>query len=374
MKIAILSRVIFLSGVTTHLIDLSNEFIKRGHEVFLFTRGPEYPESQALVDLYNIFNEIGVTIINISYPLNSKSKLKYLVELFFSSFQTNKMLKKLKIEVIHVHTPALSIILKIFNKKFIKTTHVKGLSLSFLNQKATHEIAISREIYNESVKLFNYTPNEISLIFNGVNSNFSKLVSNQEKKILKNKFKIPSDKIIIGIVGSIDFRKGHDVLLKSIASLNKKLLNNIHIIVLGSGLPKGEIWLKELIIKYSFQNLITKFDFQKPKQFYDMMDIFVLPSRLEGFPLVSIEAMLSGCCVVRSKTEGAFDQMIDLETGCLFKSEDYIELNYILKDLIVDVKKRISIASKGREYAINNFTSNIMAEKTLRVYEELIKK
>ncbi|BAV11786.1 hypothetical protein MOSL_1213 [Moraxella osloensis] len=60
MNIALFSRVLFLSGVTTHLIDLSNELIKKGHNVYIFTAGAQNPDPLlAKLDISKTESELG---------------------------------------------------------------------------------------------------------------------------------------------------------------------------------------------------------------------------------------------------------------------------------------------------------------------------
>ncbi|HLF51192.1 glycosyltransferase family 4 protein [Flavobacterium sp.] len=372
MKIAILSRVIFLSGVTTHIIDLSSELIKKGHEVYVFTAGPQEPNNILYVEIFDRLKATGIKIVDIPYPLNRKNKLNYLFKFSKSIYLTKKYLKQFNVDVIHVHTPALSFIPKLLGLSFIKTIHVKNLSLSFLNQNATHLITISRETYKEALVKFKYTEDEVSLICNGVNSEFSELIEDAACLSLKNKLNIPTDKIILGIVGSIQYRKGHDVLLKSIAKLPDHCKNKIHLIILGSGNAEEERWLKEMIIASNLEDSISKFDFQLPKPFYDVMDILILPSRLEGFGLVVVEAMLANCCIIRSDVEGAYDQITDGSTGFLFGNEKHEALSNILEKLLFDDHLRKQVAIRGRQFAIEHFTSDKMTEKTIAVYQKVL--
>jgi glycosyltransferase involved in cell wall biosynthesis len=372
MRIAILARVLFLSGVTTHIIDLSKELINRGNEVFIFTSGPEFLESEANNGLLSKLEIIGAQIIKIDFPNSISNKILYGFKMLKSIPVVNKKLKDLKIDIIHVHTPALSFIPVLLRKKYVKTIHIADLSLSFLNRKATHEITISRETFIEAKRKFNYNDNELTLIFNGVDKRFSRVSSIEERLDTKRNYKISSDKIVIGIVGSVQYRKGHDILIKALEQLPTTLKDKIILLILGEGNESDEKWLLNLISENSLNDRIIKLPFQDPKPFYDMMDIFVLPSRLEGFGLVVIEAMLSNCCVVRSDTEGAYDQISHGETGFLFENENVIELKNILEKLINDDRLRMEVAKNGREFALKNFTSDIMAEKTLEVYQKVI--
>ncbi|MDM1063537.1 glycosyltransferase family 4 protein [Empedobacter falsenii] len=372
MRIAILARVLFLSGVTTHIIDLSKELIESGHEVFVFTSGPEFAESEANVNLLNRLEVIGAQIVKIDFPNNSKNKLLYGLKMLKSVPIVHRKLLDFKIDVIHVHTPALSFIPVLLRKKYVKTIHIADLSLSILNRRATHEITISRETYKEAQQKFNYNEDELTLIFNGVDKRFSKQSPKENNLKTRNVYKINSDKIIIGIVGSIQYRKGHDVLLKAISKFPSDIKNKVILVILGEGNKKEEKWLSNLVTENFLENIVIKLPFQDPKPFYDIIDIFVLPSRLEGFPLVAIEAFLSGCCVVRSNVEGAYDQIDDGKTGFLFQNENVDELKDILVKLTIDDKLRMEVTNNGREFALQNFTSDIMAEKTIEVYQKVI--
>lgn len=371
MNIALFSRVLFLSGVTTHLIDLSDELVSRGHNVYIFTAGPENPNNEANVRLADRLEATGAKIVKINFPLTSRNKVTYLASMLSSVAVVAKELRKNNINIIHVHTPSLSFIPIILRRKFVKTVHIKDLALSILDRKATHEIVISRETYDEAIRKFNYRENEVTLIFNGVADSFAKIIDKNHKYSFKEAKNIPKNKIIIGIVGSVQYRKGHDILLEAISQLDNSLKNKIHLVIIGEGSEAEELWLKGLIKKFDLGLKVSKFGFQDPKSYYDIMDIFVLPSRLEGFPLVAIEAMLSNCCVIRSDTEGSRDQIQTGITGLLFKNESISELIKQLEFAISNEAERIKIAAAGREYALDNFTARKMADKTIDVYEKI---
>lgn len=371
MNIAILSRVLYLSGLTTHIIELSRELVQRGHNVYIFTSGPELSHSKANLKLIENLQNTGVAIIRIPFPANPRHKISYVFKMMASIPFVHRALIENKIEVIHVHTPVLSFLPAIFGRKYVKTTHIKNIYLPILNRKATHEITISTEIHEESKDKFGYHDDQVSLIFNGVNTGFAIYADKHQKKLIKDKFGIPHGKVIIGIVGSIHFRKGHDVLINAISKLTAELKKCIHLIIVGDGDNDEELLLHQLLENNKLLPLSSKFKFQDPKPIYDVVDIFVLPSRLEGFPLVTLEAFMSGCCVVRSNVEGAYDQIKDRETGFIFQSEDSDALSNILQKLIIDKDLRESVAARGRDFALANFTSEIMASKTLEVYQKV---
>lgn len=97
-----------------------------------------------------------------------------------------------------------------------------------------------------------------------------------------------------------------------------------------------------------------------------------MPSWVEGFPLVTIEAMLSGNLCIRTDAEGAYEPIMNGVTGYIFPKGDVGRLAQILKEIILNDELRASIAVHGRDYALSYFTSDIMAEHTLSVYKSTI--
>ncbi|WP_291071792.1 glycosyltransferase family 4 protein [Empedobacter sp. UBA5637] len=366
MKIVKLLTKINETGLTTNTLDLTEAFIKKGHEVTVLIGKSEY-YNEGLKYLEKRFENSGANIIWFDKVYKSGMKDKILSTLFIV-----KKLLFIKTDIIHAQSPYLSFIPWILRKKFVSTIHLADLPKKFEYKNADKVIAISKETYNYAINHFNYNPSQIEMVYHGVSERYS--ISSPDVHIdnLKTKYSIPKDKIIIGIVSSIEKRKGHDILLNSIKKLNE-LNENIFLVFVGSyKSPDEEGWLENEINNTDLIDKVCIVPYQDPKPFYDMMDIFVLPSRLEGFGLVVIEAMLSNCCVVRSDTEGAYDQISHGETGFIFKNENIEELKSIIEHLIKDESLRERVALNGKKFALNNFTSDIMADNTLKVYQKVI--
>lgn len=370
MKIVLLSRVIFLSGVTTHLISLAKGLIERGHQVYIMTAGPEDQALEANVKLFQDLINSGVTPIIIPFPKKNNNKYKYLISLIYSLRYCNKVFNDYNFDIIHVHTPILSFIPKILKRKFVRTIHIAELNLSLLDCKADFEIAISKEVYNEAMKKYNYSDSAIELIHNGVSRDFYQPKKNYKEILeLKKMYNIKKE-IVLGLVGTIQHRKGHDILINAISLLPDHIKSNLHILFLGDGEKDVVI---NLLKEKKLSKKCTFLSFQDPLKIYPLIDIKILPSRLEGFPLATIEAMLMGCCVIRSNTEGATEQITHGKTGFIFENENYSELSNILLELIENKKLRNQVSQAGQTYALEHFISDIMVDKTLTVYQKALR-
>src|SRR5690606_16343550 len=105
--------------------------------------------------------------------------------------------------------------------KFITTHHISGIPKHPLHKKADYVIAISQELKRELAEDFNYSKEQIKLIFNGVSSEkFNRHIDKARKLELKKELKIPNNKAIVGFVGSLSHRKGIDVLLEACSYIN----------------------------------------------------------------------------------------------------------------------------------------------------------
>jgi hypothetical protein len=97
-------------------------------------------------------------------------------------------------------------------------------------------------------------------------------------------------------------------------------------------------------------------------------DVFVLPSRNEGFPLVILEAMLAGVPVVATDVGSVGEAVEDGVTGLLVQSESPDALAQAIRRLLDDAELRTRLAGAARARASTEFTSDVMARRYLDVF------
>lgn len=354
----------FRSGVTTNTLDLSSALIQLGHQVDLLVGQNQDDADEA--KLINDFKRCGVRVFTTKFGCSTFARLRQ--TLVFAMHMLTK-----RYDVIHIQSPYCSFIPWLLHKKFTSTLHVNDLTRCFYYKKATHLIAISKETKTYAQKLYGYADKDVTIINHGVSIKYAHDLSEGAKREAKLRLGIPEDKLIIGMVCSVSKRKGHDLLLNAARALPEALRRNIHFVFVGS--PDSEAansWIEEQIQESGWSSHVSRFPFQDPEIFYKLFDIFVLPSRLEGFPLVIPEAMLSGCCCIRSNTEGASEQIEHGVDGLIFENENIHQLADELQSLIEDETLRHRLAQAGREKALKKFTNMEMAKQTLVVYNKVI--
>lgn len=356
------------TGMTTHTIDLANALVKKQHEVIVLVGYNNCPDSVAR-RLMERLKSSGAEIRTFHAP-NGNSKAR----LVLSGISLVFNLLKLKGGVIHVQSPYLSWAPWLLRRRFVSTLHVADLVKCLYYKNATRLIAISRETKEFAMRVFGYKEEEITLVNHGVSMEFATRMDPARIAQARRGLGLPDDKLILTIVGSIEPRKGQDILLRAVAQLPKKCRDKIHVVFLGSDKTSDKSnnrWLEKTVAETNTADILSHFEYQDSKLFYKISDVFLLPSWVEGFPLVVIEAMLSGNLCIRTDAEGAFEQIIDSETGFIFPKGDVAKLTLILEKIILDDAFRAQIAENGRNYALNHFTSDIMADNTLKVYSRL---
>ena len=104
---------------------------------------------------------------------------------------------------------------------------------------------------------------------------------------------------------------------------------------------------------------------------YSECSLFVLPSKDESFGIVLLEAMASGKPVVASNVGGIPEIVVNEQEGSLVDYGNPEQLADIIIKLLSDKELRRKMGHAGREKA-RNYNWNIIAEKTVNYYREII--
>lgn len=258
------------------------------------------------------FRNIGMKIHII--PHKRKGLLKNIVNSY-------KIIKKEKFDIVHSHMnlsnffallPAMFAGTKVrishSHTNFIPNNIIKRIAIHFL--KILNDICTTERIAcgdNAANFLFlkKYIKKEKVLILkNGIDTKkfiFNESIRNKIRKELKLK-----NEFLIGHVGRFVEVKNHDFIIEFFNEIIKED-KNYKLLLVGDGELKKSIEnkVKELnLTKY----VIFTGSTNNVNEFYQAMDLFVLPSKYEGMPVSLIEAQYSGLkCVVSNDISTQID-------------------------------------------------------------------
>jgi glycosyltransferase involved in cell wall biosynthesis len=175
-------------------------------------------------------------------------------------------------------------------------------------------------------------------------------------------------------VGGHEARKGVDTLIHAVAHLLKEGLS-IHLVTVGDG-PEMRA-LRGLSEKLGVSKDIEFLGYLPDPgdavlpRIYAESDLFVLPSRQEGFGFVLLEAMASGTPIIATNTS-AIPEVVD-GAGILCPPDDVEALMAAIRDLTKNPVKRAELARQGRSRVESLFTWDLVLNQTIEAYEEAIR-
>ena len=163
-------------------------------------------------------------------------------------------------------------------------------------------------------------------------NNLKKSLNLSKKNILK--FKLTETRVIL-CVGRLIKEKNHLHLIRSFSKLKD---DNIRLIIVGEGSEKPK--LEKIILKLNISKkvmLLGKKENLDLYSWYNIANIFVLPSLYEPFGTVVNEALLSGVKVICSDKIGA-KVLISKKDQIIFNPNDPTQLTNILNKELKKIK------------------------------------
>jgi glycosyltransferase involved in cell wall biosynthesis len=174
--------------------------------------------------------------------------------------------------------------------------------------------------------------------------------------------------LVVGIVAALEQRKGHDVLLRALATLDG--VPRWRCVVCGGGSQHEA--LQRLAADLGIAARV-RFIGEQP-QVADVLaalDVFVMPSRHEGLGVAVLEAMAMSLPVVASAVGGIPEAVRPRETGLLVAPDDPAALAAALNEILQDVEKAKRMGAAGRARVLAEFSMEEMAARYERLYDDV---
>ena len=183
---------------------------------------------------------------------------------------------------------------------------------------------------------------------------------------------IADDEILISGMGIYIHRKGFDVLLRAFAKLRPEG-KKLRLALIGGGGDQRETYLKmagELGIR---DKLILPESFVKDvRPWLWASDIFVMPSREEGFSIALLEGLAAELPTVVSDIAPFTEIIRDGENGLIAKTDDPEDFSRALQQMLDMDKEQRNRLVQNAQRTIRDFTPEAIAQKTLAVYKKVL--
>lgn len=284
------------SGIASVAMNYYRFFSKDGFNVDFLT----YDENDEALE--NEVKQMGGNIVYIPF-LSIKNILCFInsLKLFFDK-------NKDRYSVVHSHFPQIDLFVIPIAKKYGGVSHyishshntkhadsflkaIRNFCFCFpLRFISDYRVACSLKAGKFMYGSRFFKSNRDFVINNAVDC--SKFCFDAEKRnVLRKTLKI-EDSVIIGTVGGLRIQKNHSFLIDVMKILSQKE-RNYKLLIVGEGPLKEK--LEQKVKNYNLEkNVIFLGCRSDVNELYSAMDIFVLPSKYEGLPVVGIEAQATG--------------------------------------------------------------------------------
>jgi len=174
----------------------------------------------------------------------------------------------------------------------------------------------------------------------------------------------------IGFVGRLVDQKGCEYLVRAVPAVLEAHPDTRFLIV-GDGLerPRLEAMARELGVSSAVEFAGYQ---PEPAPLIERMDVVVVPSIYDPFPLVTLEAMILSRPVVGAAVGGIPEQVEDGRTGILVPPRDAGSIASALIRLISQPRAAAAMGGAGRDSAKARFSPEVISGQFAALYRELL--
>ena len=348
------------SGAEFHAENHAKELIKRGHTVTIFTRKRHfYTKARECMD--------GIDLVRLHEPLRG-------LELLVRLLTTHKTVDafyiigtpKFAVWAIHfAHarnfpvTLALTGTFEVFDKEMNWRNRIFST--------CTNYVATTHEICEGYIVRGHIAPERISVLAHGIDTDRYVTAGIEKKRFLRKEYGISSEGCVLLFCARIVLRKGVDTLLKFWPMIHAADAT-ARLLVVGGGEHELVRQLHEMAKETDGSALIWG-EVDQPEIYYQMADVYVLPSRAEGLPTSLLEAMASGLPAVTSDIGGCNDLVFNGETGYRVPTEDAAAFAEKILHLFEDEEERKRMGDASRALVERMCSYSVVIDKLAEIIQ-----
>jgi glycosyltransferase involved in cell wall biosynthesis len=388
------------SGSGIYTLNVAQELVRLGHEVLVIVPDHEasppgdYP-FQVEVILFDNGGNSAVAEVDFNFPCFTTHPRS--VQTFYDLTDTqmstyvdvwrnhiHEAAESFGAEIVHAHHVwVTSFVAAELGLPFVTSVHGtdlmgfrKGPRYQPMALEAARDafglIAISRQVAADTQATYGVSEQKIHLIWNGFDTAIFKVLPEISKAAVLADYGLTGidDDPLVSFVGKFTDFKGIDVLLRA-AAIYEEAIPGVQTVLVGH----GQLWDDMHLLREELSLKGIHFLGHQPQprvaRIYNAADVSIVPSRIEPFGLVAIEALACGTPVVATN-KGGLPDFINTQVGTLVPVDDPQALaNAIIKEINEGTKNTKGVYAS--QYALANFSWAQQVAKMVDLYEQALK-
>jgi glycosyltransferase involved in cell wall biosynthesis len=176
---------------------------------------------------------------------------------------------------------------------------------------------------------------------------------------------------VIGAIGRLVWQKGFEYFIEAIPGLLKEF-KEARFLIVGEGELEEELKVKSK--RLGLEDKLTFTGFRSDiKEILASIDICILPSLLEGLPMILLEAMAMGKPIVATDIDGIKEVLADGEAGLLVPPRNMEALSDAIITLLGNEGKSYQMGMAARKIVKEEFGVDVMVQKVEKVYDDMLR-
>ena len=234
-------------------------------------------------------------------------------------------------------------------------------------QNADRILAVSNYTRDRLLKEQDLHPDKVSVLPNTVDT--QRFTIAEKPAYLLERYGLKAEQPVILTVCrlcSTETYKGYEKIIEAIPHI-QKVIPDVHYLIAGKGDDRSH--LEQLIARSGLQACVTLAGFVPDAElcaYYQLCDVFAMPSKLEGFGIVYLEAIACGKPAIGGNQDGAIDALCHGELGVLVDPDDARAIATGITDIILKTYPNpLLYEPKGlrnqmiKAYGLERFQSNL---------------
>lgn len=237
---------------------------------------------------------------------------------------------------------------------------------AFLLKFFDHVVGVSKPVIEDMVSE-GLVASGMTLVPNGIDT--EKYKQSKNRTSLRQEFGLGEDAVVLATLSSLTVEKGIDVAIEALAGINGQS-KKLTLLIVGDG-PEREK-LAQLVESYGLgESVIFAGRRKDVADILAAVDLFLLPSFVEGLPMALLEAMASGCAVIATSV-GDVPDVVDSEVGKLIPPRDIQSLKSALTEMLYDPEQLKHYGNVAQARIEQSFSSAAMADGYAKVYDQVM--
>jgi glycosyltransferase involved in cell wall biosynthesis len=234
-----------------------------------------------------------------------------------------------------------------------------------------HFHAVSSTVKDAAVEALGIDPNRVTVIERGRDPDRLGVPSPERRARVRTALGLAGDARVIVTVGRQEFQKAQEDLVEAF-DLLAPTHADVELLLVGRSGNRSREVMARVGGSVHRDRIHTLGHRDDVPDILAAADVFVLPSRYEGFPGAVIEAMALGLPVVASHLPTLEELVEDGRSGLLILPGDPKRLAEAISHVLDDPTRRRRLGARGRELFLERFAVETSSRRMLELYGRVV--